>query len=69
MTPQQIARLAREWYRANGANPIETVERTCWQYAYTEGRTAEALGELFRLLPDFEPQPANASRWLHNPAN
>jgi hypothetical protein len=54
MTPQQIARLAREWYRANKADPIETVKRTCWQYAYSEEHTAEALAELFRLMPEFQ---------------
>jgi len=46
MTPKQVARLAVEWFKKNGNEPIETVEHYARVSAFTPSMTATAVGFL-----------------------
>jgi hypothetical protein len=62
MTPQQVARLALEWYRANKADPVEVVRRTAGQYCYSPEQTEAALAHLWAIWPDYLPRPAGGAQ-------
>ena len=68
MSPKQVARLALEWYRANKADPIATIESTANTYRFTESQIAEAIGHLSIIAPDLVPSE-QSQRWLHSTAN
>jgi len=68
MSPQQVARLALQWHRANKADPIAVIRHTAESYRFTDSQIAETIGHLAAIAPELVPAPERAA-WLHNPAN